>query len=146
MTGPEACRGRPGRTAGRADWRTGSPVRPPTTAERALRALGPAVRPSARPPPSWLHRQLGLPLGHDAQHYPVGAGEVGLHGALYRRGRHLPVAVEVLLEIVRGPDEVVVIVQLIGLAAKPAHALHPGQELRFDGVLRPLHLARRRAL
>src|SRR5437899_390768 len=70
----------------------------------------------------------------------------GSRGALDRRRRHPAIAVEVLLEVVGNPDEVVVIVQLIGLAAEAAHALHPRQELRLEGVLGPLHLPRRRTL
>src|SRR5207247_7235778 len=97
---------------------------PPPRAPAAPPSLRPPVRLSARPP-SWSPPQLRLPLGHHTEHHAVGAGDVGLHGALHRRRRHAGVPREVLLEIVRGPDEVVVKVQLIGLAAKPAHALHP---------------------
>src|SRR5256884_8672966 len=97
-------------------------------------------------PPSLLHRELGLSLGHHTEHHTVWTGQIRPGGALDRRRRHPAIAVEVLLEVVGSPDEVVVIVQLIGLAAEAAHALHARQELRLEGVLGPLHLPRRRTL
>ncbi len=54
------------------------------------------------------------------------------------------VAVQVLLEIVGRTDEVVVEVQLVGLAAEASHPLHAGEKLSLEAVLRPLDLARRR--
>src|SRR5207248_5720320 len=41
-------------------------------------------------------------------------------------------------------DEVVVEVQLVGLAAEPSHPLHAREELRLEAILRPLDLAGRR--
>src|SRR2546430_15390699 len=135
--------GRLGRTGGRRDRRSGTPLPP--------QAPGPPVplRPPDRRspgPPSLLHRELGLSPGHHTEHHTGSTGQIRLRGALDRRRRHPAIAVEVPLEVVGSPDEVVVIVQLIGLAAEAAHALHPRQELRLEGALGPLHLPRRRTL
>src|SRR5207244_13448379 len=118
---------------------------PPPLLPRSPPPFRPPALLSARPP-SWFHRELGLSLGHHTEHHAVRTGQIRLRGALDRRRRHPAIAVEVLLEVVGNPDEVVVIVQLIGLAAEAAHALHPRQELRLEGVLGPLHLPPRRTL
>src|SRR5438132_10774585 len=135
--------GRLGRTGGRRDRRSGTPLQPQAPGSPV--PLRPPDRRSAAPP-SLFHRELGLSLGHHTEHHTVWTGQIRPGGALDRRRRHPTIAVEVLLEVVGSPDEVVVIVQLIGLAAEAAHALHPRQELRLEGVLGPLHLPRRRTL
>src|SRR6059036_4376275 len=140
---PVAWYGRLGRTGGRRDRRSGTPL--PPQAPGAPVPLRPPDRRSAGPP-SLLHRELGLSLGHHTEHHTVSTGQIRLRGAPDRRRRHPAIAVEVLLEVVGSPDEVVVIVQLIGLAPEAAHALHPRQELRLEGVLGPLHPPRRRTL
>src|SRR6266550_2767907 len=123
--------------------------RPPgqTRGKSVTRSATASARPASA---SWrrpfFHRELRLSLGHHTEHHTVRTGQIRLRGALDRRRRHPAIAVEVLLEVVGSPDEVVVIVQLIGLAAEAAHALHPRQELRLEGVLGPLHLPRRRTL
>src|SRR6266496_6024431 len=87
---------------------------------------------SLRPALSWPRRQLRFPLRHHAEHHAMSLGEVAPRRLLHVGGRHAAIAIEVLLEIVRGPDEVVVEVELVCLAAEAADALHPRQELRFE--------------
>src|SRR5439155_1036547 len=63
-----------------------------------------------------------------------------------RRPSYPAIAIQVLLEVVRRPDEIVVEIQLVGLPAKSTHPLEARQELRLETVLCPLHLTRRRSL
>jgi hypothetical protein len=65
--------------------------------------------------------------------------------ALHVGRAHAAVAVEVTLEVVRRAHEVVVVVELVGLAAERPDALHPAEEVGFDAVLDPLDLAGRGA-
>src|SRR2546430_5614828 len=65
-----------------------------------------------RPPRSTLFPYTTLfrsSLGHHTEHHTVRTGQIRLRGALDRRRRHPAIAVEVLLEVVGSPDEVVVI-------------------------------------
>ena len=67
---------------------------------------------------------------------------------LHRRRRDRAVARDVLLQIVRRAEVVVVGVQAIGDAAEAAKALQPADDVRLDGVARALDLGgvgRRRA-
>ena len=56
-------------------------------------------------------------------------------------GCHSAIPLDVLLEIVRRPEIVVVQVQPIGDAAKAAEALQTTADRRFDGVPRAFHFA-----
>src|SRR5690349_24249774 len=93
---------------------------------------------------SFLYRELRLPLRYDAQHHPMRRDEIGPHGLLHRCSSHPAIPVQVLLEVVRRADEVVVLIQLVRLPPEPAHPLEARQELSLESVLRALHLTRRR--
>src|SRR5207244_12610610 len=119
---PVAGYGRLGRTGGRRDRRSGTPL--PPQAPGAPVPLRPPDRRSAGPP-SLLHRELGLSLGHHTEHHTASTGQLRLRGALARRRRDPPIAVEDRWEVAGSPDEHVAIVQRTGLAADAGHALHP---------------------
>src|SRR2546425_4547040 len=50
--------------------------------------------------------------------------QVVSHGLLHVGRSHLAIAIQVLLEVIRRPHEIVVEVELVRLAAEAAHALH----------------------